>query len=372
MLRHFHRTSHVLSRARLGQPSPARYSTAAALEEFEKLKQRRDEEIRKSSNSGVTFQPWQPLKEIGAKDQHGSDNPAVAAELKGQLWPLTYPMASPQHVVAVPFDTTTGRAILEESGKFALTLAVKRVLGIDSKPLGGGPYHNGGFFVDLEAAGAEALDSTSMQELQRVLKQLLKKKEPFESVYASPEEAAALLAAIEYDHSESYHGRHRDSEHGSSQSDPLLICKLLDHVGVVPLPLVPHTGYLGGLQVIGTSGSHTHAGGTQGSFTQRVFGVAFPTKALYKEWNAAVEEAAKRDHRVIGKSQELWTFQNESVGSAFMLPHGMRIYNALMRMLRHQYSVRGYEEVRRLHRIAFSMLIAFHCNLPIHPRCLAG
>jgi len=56
-------------------------------------------------------------------------------------------------------------------------------------------------------------------------------------------------------------------------------------------------------------------------------------------------EAAKRDHRKIGKDQELFFFHDLSPGSCFFLPHGARIYNALVELMRSEYFKRGYQEV---------------------------
>ncbi|MDR3741929.1 MAG: hypothetical protein P4L40_23145 [Terracidiphilus sp.] len=47
-----------------------------------------------------------------------------------------------------------------------------------------------------------------------------------------------------------------------------------------------------------------------------------------------MEEARGRDHRVIGKAQALFMFHDLSPGSAFMLPHGTRVYNALIDLMR--------------------------------------
>jgi threonyl-tRNA synthetase len=58
-----------------------------------------------------------------------------------------------------------------------------------------------------------------------------------------------------------------------------------------------------------------------------------------------LEEAAKRDHRKIGQEQELFFFHEMSPGSAFFLPHGMIIYNALHSYIREEYWNRGYKEV---------------------------
>lgn len=53
-----------------------------------------------------------------------------------------------------------------------------------------------------------------------------------------------------------------------------------------------------------------------------------------KEYKKFLEEAAKRDHRRIGKDQELFFFHDLSPGSCFWLPHGTRIYNTLVEFIR--------------------------------------
>jgi threonyl-tRNA synthetase len=85
---------------------------------------------------------------------------------------------------------------------------------------------------------------------------------------------------------------------------------------------------------------------------QRVYGISFPDKKQLSEYKAFLAEAAKRDHRKIGKvcyqheggsfislvlclqEQELFFFNDLSPGSAFWLPHGTRIYNTLVEFLR--------------------------------------
>ena len=63
------------------------------------------------------------------------------------------------------------------------------------------------------------------------------------------------------------------------------------------------------------------------------------------EYVHRVEEAAKRDHRNVGRSQELFDMHPLSPGCAFMYPKGTYIYNKLCDMIREQYRVRGYSEV---------------------------
>jgi len=98
------------------------------------------------------------------------------------------------------------------------------------------------------------------------------------------------------------------------------------------------------------SGAYWKGDSTQ-PLLQRIYGVAFPKKEFLKEWLTLQvrlvstegrghdkiklcafflpfqEEAAKRDHRVIGKKQGLFMFHQWSPGNAFFLPPGARIYN---------------------------------------------
>jgi threonyl-tRNA synthetase len=58
------------------------------------------------------------------------------------------------------------------------------------------------------------------------------------------------------------------------------------------------------------------------------------------------EEAAKRDHRLIGANQELFFWNTKyAPGSAFFLPHGTKIYNKLIDFMRTEYIKRGFQEV---------------------------
>jgi threonyl-tRNA synthetase len=84
---------------------------------------------------------------------------------------------------------------------------------------------------------------------------------------------------------------------------------------------------------------------------QRVYGISFPDKKQLSKWKDFQEEAAKRDHRRIGTEQELFFFHDLSPGSAFFLPHGCRLFNALVDFIRGRYwgtglkADRVYQEV---------------------------
>lgn len=78
---------------------------------------------------------------------------------------------------------------------------------------------------------------------------------------------------------------------------------------------------------------------------QRIYGIAFPEPKLLKEYEKLIEEAARRDHRKLGREQELFFFHELSPGSAFFTPKGAHIYNALCNFMRAEYRKRGFHEV---------------------------
>lgn len=67
---------------------------------------------------------------------------------------------------------------------------------------------------------------------------------------------------------------------------------------------------------------------------QRVYGISFPDNKQLKEWQRFQEEAAKRDHRKIGREQGLFFFHELSPGSCFFTPRGAFIYNTLINFIK--------------------------------------
>ncbi|XP_063482137.1 threonine--tRNA ligase, mitochondrial isoform X4 [Symphalangus syndactylus] len=110
-------------------------------------------------------------------------------------------------------------------------------------------------------------------------------------------------------------------------------------------PHLRHTGQIGGLKLLSNSSSLWRSSGAPETL-QRVSGISFPTTELLRAWEAWREEAELRDHRRIGKEQELFFFHELSPGSCFFLPRGTRVYNALVAFIRAEYARRGFSEVK--------------------------
>ena len=112
-------------------------------------------------------------------------------------------------------------------------------------------------------------------------------------------------------------------------------------------PHVPSTGRIGAIKVMSVAGAYWH-GDENAQQLQRVYGTAFPSQKDLDTYLNQIEEAKKRDHRVIGKQMGLFTISN-LVGSGLILwmPKGAIIRQELEGFMREELAKRNY--VARLH-----------------------
>ncbi|MBK8011604.1 MAG: threonine--tRNA ligase [Deltaproteobacteria bacterium] len=118
-----------------------------------------------------------------------------------------------------------------------------------------------------------------------------------------------------------------------------------DFIDLCRGPHVPDTGFLKNVKLTRVAGAYWR-GDAQREQLTRVYGTAFFTKEDLKEYLDLIEEAKKRDHRVLGENLELFTFSEEAPGFPFFLPRGATLFNSLQDYMRSLLRSRGYQEVR--------------------------
>ena len=110
-------------------------------------------------------------------------------------------------------------------------------------------------------------------------------------------------------------------------------------------PHVEKTGECWHFKLLRVSGAYWR-GDSNREQLQRIYGTAWETKADLQAYLKQREEAAKRDHRKLGRELEIFQMHPESPGSPFWLPKGALIYNLLSEKVRKLYLSEGYQEVR--------------------------
>jgi len=86
-------------------------------------------------------------------------------------------------------------------------------------------------------------------------------------------------------------------------------------------------------------------GSEKNPMLQRLYVHAFPSRAELKKHLQFLEEAAKRDHRILGNHQDLFFFDETAPGMPYWLPRGLKLYNALLAFSRETHEKRGYQEI---------------------------
>ena len=112
-------------------------------------------------------------------------------------------------------------------------------------------------------------------------------------------------------------------------------------------PHLQHTGQVpaDAFKLMSVAGAYWR-GDSNRPMLQRIYGVAFRNRDDLKAHLTMLEEAAKRDHRRLGKEMELFHLQEEAPGMVFWHPNGWSIYRSLEDYMRRRQRAAGYKEIR--------------------------
>jgi threonyl-tRNA synthetase len=110
-------------------------------------------------------------------------------------------------------------------------------------------------------------------------------------------------------------------------------------------PHGPSTGKVGVIKLLSASGAYWRADQAREQL-QRIYGISFFDKKALEAWTKQREEAAKRDHRRLGKELDLFHFHPYAPGSAFWTPKGTSLYQTLSDWMRKLTREDGYVEIK--------------------------
>ncbi|ODM98921.1 Threonine--tRNA ligase, cytoplasmic, partial [Orchesella cincta] len=193
------------------------------------------------------------------------------------------------------FDDPEAQAVFWHSSAHVLGEAMEKVYG---GHLCYGPPIQDGFYYDMYAEN-DQVSSTDFGCLEGCIKGIVKEKQQFERLELTKEQLLEMFS---------------------------------------------HTGKIKALALTKNSATYWE-GKNDAESLQRIYGISFPDPKQLKEWKHLQEEAAKRDHRKLGREQELFFFHELSPGSCFFLPKGAHIYNKLVNLIKDEYRKRGFNEV---------------------------
>ncbi|MGV3711120.1 MAG: threonine--tRNA ligase [Gemmatimonas sp.] len=241
---------------------------------------------------------------------------AIAVAVDGEVQDLMTPLRKSGAFVVITDKDPRALAVMRHSAAHALATAVRR-LRPDAK-IGFGPAIDDGFYYDFEVP--TPFTPEDLEQFEAEMKKVCAEKLPFVRAEVSQDEAKKLFVddPLKLERLEDFNG---SDEIISTYTDgPFIdLCRG---------PHVQDTSYIKHFKLLSAAGAYWR-GDEKRQMLQRIYATAFFKKDELDAHLHNLEEARKRDHRVLGKSLDLFYLNPVAPGAVFWTPKGTQLYNAL-------------------------------------------
>ncbi|UYO31778.1 threonine--tRNA ligase [Bacillus halotolerans] len=274
------------------------------------------------------------VKEAAASISSSLEKKAAAGQVNGRLVDVSFKLEEDAELSIITLDSPEGLQVLRHTSAHVLAQAVKRLYGEAS--LGIGPVIEDGFYYDMKLD--RSLTSGDLEAIEKEMKHIINENMDIKRIEVSYEEAEALFA-------EKGEPFKLEILKNIPRGENMTLYQQGEFIDLCRGPHLPSTGMIKAFKLTRVSGAYWR-GDSQNEVLQRVYGVAFQKKKDLEAHLHMLEEAAKRDHRKLGKQLELFMFSEEAPGMPFYLPKGQIVRNELERFSRELQTNAGYAEVR--------------------------
>ncbi|MGB7581894.1 MAG: threonine--tRNA ligase [Sedimentisphaerales bacterium] len=278
------------------------------------------------ANDGITGK--QVAEKIGA----GLAKAAIAAKVNGNLVDLSAPINGDVSIQIITSKDTEGLEIMRHSCAHIMAEAI--CLLWPKTKLVYGPTVDDGFYYDIDLD--EPIRPGDFERIEEKMSEIVKADKPFIRKEMTRAEAIAKLGGEKY----------KTDNVNRATGDILSFYSSGD--GFEDLcrgPHIPSAGKAGAFKIMSVAGAYWHGDATL-KMLQRVYGTCWRNRKELDEYLTRLEEAKKRDHRVIGRQLDLFSFNDAGPGFAFMHPKGMIIWNSIVDFWRGVHKRFGYEEIK--------------------------
>ena len=250
--------------------------------------------------------------------------------LNGELRDLSVPLTEGDEAEVLTFSDEEGRRLFWHSSAHLLAQAVKRLFP-EAKPTIGPAIENG-FFYDFADLSVSEEDFARIEdEMRKIVKE---RHIPERIEFTDQKEAAREFADNKF--KQELIEKHEEGLSAYRQGEFIDLC-----TG----PHVPNLSLIQAFKLLKTSGAYWR-GDAENEQLTRIYGISYPDKKELSAYLRFLEEAKKRDHRVIGKKLDLFSFHEEGPGMPFFHPRGMTVWNELLRFEKELHEEVGYVEIK--------------------------
>ncbi|WP_170410394.1 threonine--tRNA ligase [Ruegeria arenilitoris] len=261
---------------------------------------------------------------------------AISATVNGQHWDLQWPIESDSDIaIHTMKDEGQANELIRHDLAHIMARAVQEIWPDTKVTIG--PVIENGWYYDFDRA--EPFTPEDLGLIEKKMKEIINKRDPVTTEVWDRQRAIDFYTAND----EPYKVELIDAIPGD---EPLRMYWHGDWQDLCRGPHLQHTGQVPGdaFKLMSIAGAYWR-GDSDRAMLQRIYGVAFTGKEKLKAHLHMLEEAAKRDHRKLGREMNLFHMQEEAPGQIFWHPNGWKIYTTLQDYMRRMQERDGYVEV---------------------------
>lgn len=261
---------------------------------------------------------------------------ALACKIDGETKDLTTVIDGDHQIDILTFEDADGRWALRHSAAHIMAQAVKRLYGDKNVKLAIGPAIDNGFYYDFDMD--HQLNNEDLLKIEKEMKKIVKENLPIVRKEVTRQEA------LDYFNAE---GETYKIELINDLPEDSMITMYTqgEFTDLCAGPHVVSTGKIKALKLQSVAGAYWR-GNEKNKMLQRIYGTAFEKQADLDAYLKMLEEAAKRDHRKLGRELDLFSLHEEGPGFPFFHPNGMVIRNELINYWREVHRKFGYQEIK--------------------------
>jgi len=273
------------------------------------------------------------VADIAADIGPGLAKAAVGGRVDGRLVDTDAPVDHDARIEIVTPKDDDGLHMIRHSTAHLMAQAVKQLYPEAQVTIG--PVIEDGFYYDF--AYDPAFGPEDLEKIEARMAELVKADYPIRREVATREEAERLFRERGEDYKIQIL---RDIPEG----EEIRLYRQGDFVDPCRGPHVPSTGRLGAFKLTKLAGAYWR-GDSHNEMLQRIYGTAWPDRKQLKAYLTRIEEAAKRDHRKLGRQLDLFHFQEDAPGMVFWHERGWQLYRVIEDYMRARQREYGYREV---------------------------
>ena len=259
----------------------------------------------------------------------------LAVKINDETKDLTTVLTESCKIQFLTFEDADGRWALRHTGSHILAQAVKRLYKNENVKLAIGPAIENGFYYDIDMD--KRLTDADLKDIEKEMQKIVKENLKLERKEVSRQDALDMFAAA---------GETYKVELINDLPEDALITLYTqgEFTDLCAGPHVVSTGKVKAIKLQSVAGAHWR-GSEKNKMLQRIYGTAFEKKDDLDAYLKMLEEAAKRDHRKLGKELDLFSIHEEGPGFPFFHPNGMIVRNELINYWREVHRRYGYQEI---------------------------